>query len=640
MLSTCRLIVAALIIIFVVTSCTAINAQTERITNFQSFISIHKDRTITVTENIQVIAAGREIRRGIYRTFPTRYKDRFGNRVRVDFKIIEVKKNAMPEPYHTVNMSNGIKLYIGSRNVYLRPGSYTYTIVYQTNRQIGFFEDFDEFYWNVTGLDWGFPIERVEAIVQLPPGARIINKIAYTGRKGEKGTNYSISRNARGEVQFSTTSPLKPGEGLTIAVSWQKGVIPEPKIEEKISNLFLDNKNSMAGLIGIFVLLLYYLMVWSRVGKDPEKGTIYPQFAPPQGFSPAATRYVMRMGYSDRVFAAALVNMAVKGYLTITRNKADFVLTRKDSNDSKLTPGEKNIAKKLFSRGNRIELKQKNHSVISAAISALKQSLKRDFEKLHFRRNSGKMLPGVIITIAIIAAIVMTSQVRAGAAFMSVWLSGWTAGTSFLVYRVIQAWRTAANTRGSGKSKTLAALGTTLFALPFVGGELFGLAAMGFMASPLSVIIFIAAIFINILFYRLLKAPTILGRRMMDHIEGFKMYLETAEEERLDMMRSPQKTPELFEKFLPYALALDVENQWAEKFSAVLAAASSGDGYSPAWYTGTNWRSMGTTGLVSTLGSSFSGTISSSSMAPGSSSGSGGGGFSGGGGGGGGGGGW
>ena len=95
-----------------------------------------------------------------------------------------------------------------------------------------------------------------------------------------------------------------------------------------------------------------------------------------------------------------------------------------------------------------------------------------------------------------------------------------------------------------------------------------------------------------------------------------------------------------FEKYLPYALALDVENEWNDKFADVLKKAGVDQDYSPSWYSGTSWNKLGSAGLVSSLGASFSSAISSSSTAPGSSSGSGGGGSSGGGGGGGGGGGW
>ncbi len=62
--------------------------------------------------------------------------------------------------------------------------------------------------------------------------------------------------------------------------------------------------------------------------------------------------------------------------------------------------------------------------------------------------------------------------------------------------------------------------------------------------------------------------------------------MATAEEKRLEMLNPPEKTPELFEKLLPYAIALDCENIWGEKFAAVLAAASY---VAPAWYVGQNF---------------------------------------------------
>jgi uncharacterized membrane protein len=144
-----------------------------------------------------------------------------------------------------------------------------------------------------------------------------------------------------------------------------------------------------------------------------------------------------------------------------------------------------------------------------------------------------------------------------------------------------------------------------------------------------------------VLFYHLLKAPTLRGRKVMDQIEGFKMYLSVAEKDRLNLLNPPEKTPELYERYLPYALALDVENEWGEQFAEVLARAQvDGQPYSPSWYSGRSWDVSRTSGFSDSLGSDFAGAISSSSTAPGSSSGSGGGGSSGGGGGGGGGSGW
>ncbi|MEE8370716.1 MAG: hypothetical protein V3R73_01115, partial [Sphingomonadales bacterium] len=143
-------------------------------------------------------------------------------------------------------------------------------------------------------------------------------------------------------------------------------------------------------------------------------------------------------------------------------------------------------------------------------------------------------------------------------------------------------------------------------------------------------------------FYFLLKRPTLKGRRLMDELEGFKDYLSVAEKDRLKFHNPPEKTPELFEKYVPYAIALKVEDMWGSQFEDVLANAAreaGRDGYSPAWYSG-GGRRFRTTSFTSSLSSGFTSAISSASQAP-SSGGSGfSGGFSGGGGGGGGGGGW
>ena len=634
------LLLSFLLVILIATSSLIRAEDAERIINYHSHIAVHQDGNLIITETIKVISAGDKIQRGIFRTFPTKYKDRYGNKVQVKFEILKITKNGYDEPFHTENVSNGVKIYIGSQDVFLSPGEHTYTIVYRTSRQIGFFKDFDELYWNVIGTDWEFTIEHAEAIIELPPGARIKNRIAYTGRQGEQGENYAIRDEALRSIKFATTAPLQPNDGFTIAVSWQKGIIQEPTAEQKIGHLFSDNQNSLMGLLGFIILLFYYIQIWARVGKDPEKGVIYPQFAPPQGFSPAATRYVMQMGYSDRVFSAAIVNMAVKGFLKITEKNGSYTLTKTESDYSLLSAGEKKIAIKLFANRDIIELKQINHLTINGAISELKKSLKLDFEKIHFLRNSDKMIPGIIISILTFAAIIYLSPEREGAAFMTIWLAGWTVGVGALGYTVFKLWRIVLTASNVTISMKISALGMSLFSLPFIAGEIVGIVLFTTMTSLLSILLVLSIVVTNFIFYRLLKAPTILGRRMMDHIEGFKMYLETAEEERLNMMTAPDKTPELFEKFLPYALALDVENNWAEKFNDVLTKSGQAESYSPSWYMGRSWSSVGSSGFASSLGSSLSGAISSSSTSPGSSSGSGGGGSSGGGGGGGGGGGW
>ncbi|MBN2090897.1 DUF2207 domain-containing protein [candidate division KSB1 bacterium] len=613
----------------------------ERVLEYYSQIIVSTDASMKVTETIKVLAEGDQIKRGIFRSFPTDYRDRFGNRIRVRFDVEEVLRDGVKEPYHLKRESNGVKIYIGDENVFLDPGEYRYQITYRTNRQLGFFPEFDELYWNVTGSSWDFAIEKVEVRIELPPGASVLNHAGYVGFEGMTGQDFLFEKDNWGHPVFKTTRVLQPGEGFTIAVSWPKGIVKAPTSEDKLNYFLEDNQSTIIAIAGLLLLLIYYFAVWLRVGKDPAKGIIYPLYEPPKGISPEAARYILKMGYSDRVFASAIISMAVKGYLSIKEEDGEYTLTKKSASDSILSRGELAVAQKLFQSKKIVKLTSSNHLTIGGAVKALKKSLKSDFEEKYFILNSNYLVPGAIISILTLIATIFWMPEKIGAIFIIIWLAGWSVGTVSLVIKVFSSWRSTLALRGAKKGIYL--IGTiffSLFSLPFVIGEIAGLVFFSFIYSSYTAIIFIFIIIINFLFYHLLKAPTIFGRQIMDQIEGFKLYLEVAEEDRLNFLHAPEKTPELFEKYLPYALAMGVENAWSEKFADVLSKSTQEQTYSPGWYSGTNWSSLGVAGFASSLGASFSSAISSSSTAPGSSSGSGGGGSSGGGGGGGGGGGW
>jgi len=605
-------------------------SQAERILDFRSQIKVHPDGSMTVAETIKVVCAGRNIRHGIYRDFPMTYKDPHGNVKNVSFQVLRVLLNGQPESYHMKSLSNGKRVYIGKKKVFLRPGVYTYTLIYKTDRQLGFFKDHDELYWNVTGNGWRFTIEQAGAFVVLPPGAKITRETAYTGFKGARGKDYIAKTGENGNITFATTRSLRPREGLSIVVAWPKGFVREPTRKDKMLYYLRDNASIFAALLGLLILFIYYLLAWVKVGKDPEKGTIIPRFHPPDGFSPAAVQYVMEMGFDHKSLAVAIVDMAVKGALTLSQDDDKvYTLHRSSSESSKLSRGERKILDELFDSSGMIVLKSRNHQRVQGAIKALRKNLRREFGRNFFARNTKYFIPGVVITFLTLGAMILTANDMSTAAFMGLWLTIWTGGCFFILKMMVTAWRAREN-----------AIKATLFSLPFLGAEIFGLYAFSMAISVLASFLFLVVIFLNILFYQLLKAPTRHGRRIMDEIEGFKLYLSTAEEERLKLMHPPDKTPELFERFLPYAMALDVENRWSQKFEEVLAASSMEEGgYRPVWYSGSYLDSRGLTGMTSGIGSSLSSAIISSSVAPGSSSGFGGGG-SGGGGGGGGGGGW
>ena len=265
----------------------AARAELERILEFRSDLRVHEDSTMTVTETITVLAQGREIKRGIIREFPTRYRDRLGNRVEVGFEILEVLRDGRPEPYSTRTLSNGVEIKIGDKDVFLQPGRHSYAITYRTNRQLGFFDEYDELYWNVTGTGWSFAIDHAVAVIELPSGARLIQQAGYTGPQGAVGRDYHYLQEG-GRHVFRITRGLGPREGLTIALSWPKGFVTEPTRQQRIEYFLADNLSTAVALGGLALVLGYFLLVWTAVGKDPAKGTIIPRYEPPAELSAAS----------------------------------------------------------------------------------------------------------------------------------------------------------------------------------------------------------------------------------------------------------------------------------------------------------------------------------------------------------------
>lgn len=620
-----RILLAALFCLF---SCTSLLAETERVLDFSSLVLIDPDGSMVVTETITVQATGDQIRRGIVREFPTIYSGRAGNRVRVGFTLLEVTRDGVAEPHHVENRSNGVAIYAGSKDVFLQPGRYSYTFTYRTTRQLGFFEKHDELYWNVNGNGWRLPLDRVSCTVHLPDGAAALEAVAYEGPMGSRD-HRAIPASGQQEVTFTSSRPYAPGEGLTIAVSWPKGFVTPPSATEQAAQVLDRSGGVLFAGLGTVLLGIYYVLAWMKVGRDPAKGVIIPRFAPPRGFSPAMVRMLTRMKFDNAAFSAGVVNMAVKGALRIGDN-AKMRLTLADQPPETLSFGERAAWDELGKAGTVVELKNVNHKVISGARRAMKNKLVKELSSNYFLTNTGWLAPGLGITLASVAGMVWSASVPPGTLFICVWLTFWTFGCFMLVRQVAAAWQ-GGGIRGKGS-----ALFLTVFTIPFLGGEAVGLWLLSSQLGIAAVLGFGAMIFMNALFYELLKAPTRIGRQTLDEIEGFKLYLSVAEEDRLNFIHPPDETPELFEKFLPYAMALGVENQWGEHFARLLDRA----GYDPGWYEGRQWNRMHPGLFASSLGRGMESAVSSASSAPGSSSGMGGGGSSGGGGGGGGGGGW
>jgi uncharacterized membrane protein YgcG len=568
-----RIVVA----LFAVLVCSSAFAD-ERILGYDIEVRVDKGGALDVTERIAVRAEGSNIRRGIYRDFPTRYRDRYDNRVVVDLKVISLLRNDEPEPWFTEERDNGVRINFGNDNFLPVPANYTYSLHYKTTRQLGFFKDHDELYWNAIGTGWAFPIDRGEVDVYLPAPVEVgqMSAEGYTGYQGSKEQAYRAEIVEPGHAHWQLTRRLMPSEGFTIVLTFPKGLIAAPSLAQRIAWVLKDNRGILVALLGLILLVVYCVREWARVGRDPRKGVIIARYEPPQGQTPASLRYLMRMGYDMRCFSSEVLALAVAGCLRIVRDKGFFKdewqLERGGAPPEGSPQPQRALFAGLFKDGSPLVLKNTNASTVSGAKSAHSSAIGHVMEPRYYKQNTGSIAKALLI--------------GAAPVLLAFWLSG-----------------------EAGKAAV--------------------------------VVIGILMVITLIIFGRLVKAPTIEGRKLMDEVEGLKLYLSVAERDELARMKGPDAPPALddkrYEMLLPYAVALEVEEAWTEKFTAAVGAAAAAEASRRiGWYHGGSVSDLGS--LSRAIGTSLTSQIASSSSPPGSSSGSGGGGSSGGGGGGGGGG--
>jgi uncharacterized membrane protein YgcG len=636
-----RLIIAALVALAALTLPQAAAAE-ERILAFDSQIAIAKDGSLDVTERIRVNVENVVINHGIFRDFPTRYKAPGGRRVKVDFTLLDTSLDGQSEENHVETLSNGVRIKIGSADRIVPQGEHEYLIHYRATRMLGRFDGYDELYWNVTGNGWDFPIDQATATITLPSPARFGQRAAYTGPQGSTEQAGQVTAEAPGSVSFAATRPLYSREGLTVAVAFPKGVVDEPSDRTRLGWFLTDSLPPIAGIAGLAAILGYLFYAWRKAGRDPRPGTVVPLFSPPDDLSPAAMRYIVEQKLDNRAFAASLVDAAVKGHVRLVEEDKGFFrsnerrIERQELPDAKPLYGpEQRSLNALVRPDDAIVMEQENHEEFSAAKRALSEDFKQAYDGKMFLRNYGWIGAAVVIFLAAV-------WLAAGAV---VWAEGAT--TKLLVLlsaagMIIAAllFHAAPNDKSAGRCLLhliAAVVGGIAVVIAFpVLPDALNTGNWIPVAIPLIGFPFVVSCF------WWMSAPTTEGRGVLDRIAGFKQYLSITEQDRLDRMQAPKDSLQLFERYLPYAIALGVENRWADRYTGLLAAAAAAPGASQGfyWYSGSSSPWTDTGGFVDSLGSSLASTISSASTAPGSSSGSGGGGSSGGGGGGGGGGGW
>ncbi|MEZ5985050.1 MAG: DUF2207 domain-containing protein [Hyphomonas sp.] len=548
----------------------------EKINRFDVGIEVQQDGDIIVTETINVTVEGQDIRRGIFRDLPRYYEDDLkpGDKLPYQYDVLSIRRDGQREPYTVEHDGNAYRIMIGDADVLLTYGDHTYVIKYEVKNQIRYFESHDELYWNVTGNYWLFPIEEASARVMLPEGARVIEAIAYTGKSGTAGRDYSYRQDADALV-FETTRPMGRREGMTISVSMPQGTIAPPSMGDK-GMLWWFRYGALAILVASFCGVAGFLMSsFRKVGQDPPKEPVFPRYEPPKDYSPAAVHYIFYRGMrGHNALISTLIGMGVKGLVDIdASSKKETILTRKQGDSSAITPDEAILDAGLFGGQSERTLGGKYDAGFTSAYMKFRSSLARKYGSAYFRWNIGYTLAAAVMTVGAIA------------------------------FAITQA------PNWSGLH--------TLVVLAFAG--------------------------LNGLFMYLMPAPTPKGQKIRTEIEGFRLYLETAEKLQMNAVKVgsdalPPMSLERYERFLPYAVALDVEKPWTKYFEDQLPTEA--ENYAPAWgqFGSRSFRNVG--GMNDAIMSSMNTGVSSSLPQSSSSSGSGGGGSSGGGGGGGGGGGW
>ncbi|MDH3742421.1 MAG: DUF2207 domain-containing protein, partial [Hyphomicrobiales bacterium] len=552
----------------------------EEIILFKSLLEVQKNGDVLVTETITVRAEGYNIKRGIYRDLPYRYVDRKGEHHKSGVKVLGVDSDVTGDAHFTKREGEYLRIYAGEKSRYLNPGTYTYTFRYSMQGHVGFFDDFDEIYWNVTGNRWSFPIVHVTSRIVIPEGARVLQSAGYTGRRGETGTDYDAYPIGDNIIEFKSTRPLARGEGMTVAVGWPKGFVVEPTASERAFSWLFGNVGLLALLASAFALPWYLYKSWLRVGRDPEKGVIIPLFDAPDGLSPAAVSYIHYMELksagrgASRALIAALISLAVKGRITLQEDSGEVTVHLEDRRADDLPAGEKALHRALFALGDSFAFSKDNAERFSTIRKSFQTAIKSEHRGVYFKNNYGHFWIAALIGVAGVAAYFLIQRP-----------SGTQSGI-FIVIATMATFGSVIIYAGFNQFRNFSSFIGPVIALIFFGnfGKAFASSADFDLSieSMLPIVPVLVMLVSSAVFAYLLRAPTTLGRQTMDEIEGLKLYLSVAESERMNMNDAPDMSEKLFEKLLPFAIALDVERPWSNAFAdhmARMVPAERGDDY-------------------------------------------------------------
>lgn len=502
------------------------------IISFHSDISVKTNASIDVHETIRTQFTAE--RHGIFRTIPINAT--FNNRtVRLPITNIQAQQDGHAIPVAITTEKNKVRIKIGDPDLLIR-GVHSYDITYHVDAAVNFFSDFDELNWNVSGNEWEVPLQSVTATLRLPNTDAVPTILCYTGTIGSKEQQCSGIASA-GKAEYSATTPL------TVISHWQKGVVTKPDSYDRTRNIAASEEFLWVGswVVAILLSIIAFLVMWQRwlhYGKDPdEPETVIAQYEPPSGLLPAEATVVDVQKLSPNAISATIIDLAVRGYLRIEEReqqkllgkKKDFALYPVKDADESLRDYERKLLDMLFATA---EAQDETKTTLLSAMKKHSTKMEKYVEEIKALAVEGVHKKGYFVgnPVAAVAKYTIVGSVM----------------VAIPIYLFISV---PSDLPGWG----IVLLGGMLAAGISIGG--FGM----FMSRR-----------------------TESGAKAHWHVKGFKLYLKTAEQYRLQW----QEKEHIFEKFLPYAIAFGITEKWAQTFAEISMP-------KPTWYSGTgDWNSI------------------------------------------------
>ncbi len=313
----------------------------DRISSFASDVTLRKDATLEIREEFVAHSEGDYFRYGMVRDLPIDSEARWDRRlvgayqkdIGIRVKILEVSEDGTAVSYEQGSDSAYEQVRIVPWEP-LAPGDHRFVVRYEADGVTQFLADHDQLYWNALGHYWRLPADEAVLRIHLPPEvpAGVVTVEAYAGGRGANletvgrlGKQVEPSAIADG-FEFRTAN-LPWAGSLSVSLTWPKGSLAPPALGP------LAHDGGL--LIAPVLLLLYYVVVWLALGRQPQHGAIAIQYQPPQGLSPAAMRYIRTTGCDGRTLAATIAQLATRGCMEIEPQNGNYKLTQLKSVDPK-----------------------------------------------------------------------------------------------------------------------------------------------------------------------------------------------------------------------------------------------------------------------------------------------------------------